>query len=276
MNRMLLSHQVLPAVCRTLSRPAVVPRNLLRTARFAGPSPFTRGSIVSRGLCTAKGVPPGKKEDEEVEKKKKQTWGDLMARHGPVFVVYWGSAWALSALGIYAAIEANGPETAIHVADQIGLSNVVDLENINPQYGNLGLALGLNEAFELVRFPFVAATTPKLTAIYEKYFGKVKGRKPGKFSMLMKEHGMFFLVYWTGFWAVTGVACYGAVSWFGPETAINIVKYVGLDNFIDVESLNPSVGNVAVAVLINEALEPIRLPIVVASLTTVKRLLKRS
>jgi len=210
------------------------------------------------------------------EAPKKQTFADMMRRHGPVFLVTWGAAWALSGLAVYTAIEINGPQTAIELAQKIHLDKVISLDKMSPTMGNVALALGLNEALELIRFPLVAAITPSITKLVEGRSGAGSmQRKPGKFTTLMKEHGAFFLVYWTGFWAITGVGCYAAISALGSDAAFKAIRAVGLDNIIPLDSLDPSMGNLAVAVAINEGLEIVRLPFIIATLPWLKRVLKR-
>jgi hypothetical protein len=200
----------------------------------------------------------------------------MLARHGPVFVVYWGSLW-LGGLGVlYTAIEVNGPETALSLATQSGLDRVLPLGNLDPRVGNVALAVALNEAVELVRFPFVIATTPALTRAVERATGRSMDRQPGKFSLMLKEHGLFFLAYWTSAWAVTGLGCYGGISAFGHESAFDLVRYLGLDRLVSLDTWDPALGNVALAVLMNEALEPLRLPLVIATLPAMKRLLRLS
>jgi len=216
-------------------------------------------------------TPPPKPEEDD--KAKKPGFADMLARHGPVFMVYWGAMWLGSAGAIYTIIELNGPQTALELVHRIGLDQVLPIHNIDPRFGNIALALALNEAVEIVRFPFVIATTPPLTRFVERVTGRSMNRKPGKFALMMKEHGVFFLVYWTSFWAVTGLGCYGAITHFGPEAAFELIRYVHLDQFVSLESIDPSVGNVAVAVLINEALEPLRLPLVIATMPFLKRAL---
>lgn len=102
---------------------------------------------------------------------------------------------ATTGLAVYAGIEINGPETAISVAKTVGLDSLVNLESLNPTFGNIALAVALNEALEIVRLPFVISTTPRVSKFLETKFGyAAKGSKPGRFATLMKEHGTFFLV----------------------------------------------------------------------------------
>ena len=88
-----------------------------------------------------------------------------------------------------------------------------------------------------------------------------------------KEHGVFFLVYYTGVWAATGVGTYAMLDSgvLGASTAVDAVKAVGLDRFVDVARLDPKAGNLALAVVLNELLEPVRFPVGVLTVAPVHR-----
>lgn len=92
-------------------------------------------------------------------------WADKFKRHGPVFLVYWNGMWLLTGATIFGVIEYKvlGDVDAIQVARMIHLDRFINLDNINPTGGNLALTIAINEAFELVRLPFVLATLPYVT-----------------------------------------------------------------------------------------------------------------
>ena len=74
---------------------------------------------------------------------------------------------------------------------------------------------------------------------------------------------MPFLVYWWAVWATTGVGTYLTLDG-GLIDAVRIVD--GFDGLAGTQlsgRLDPDLGNVAMAIALNEMLEPIRLPIVV-------------
>jgi hypothetical protein len=51
---------------------------------------------------------------------------------------------------------------------------------------------------------------------------------------------------------------------------------LGLDRLVGLDTWDTALGNVALAVLMNEALEPLRLPLIVTTLPASKRLLRLS
>ncbi len=211
------------------------------------------------------------RKDVAIEKMKKRSFSDMLAEHGPIFAVYWTTTWLLTGGALYVGIDSLGSDCAIDMARNIGVGNMVDLDNINPQYGNIALVVALNEALEVVRLPLVVSTTPMLTRFFANR-GIIKGG-PSRFQHLLKEHGTFFLGYWSVVWAVTGITTYLTLSILGPEVAFDAIRFIHADRYFDLSSWSPSSGNMALALLINEAFEPIRLPLVLASLTKVKRVL---
>ena len=63
-----------------------------------------------------------------------------------------------------------------------------------------------------------------------------------------KHYGPFFVVYYTGVWICTGIGTYFIIDHTGPEFAVDMMKTAGLDQYIDLSSFDPKVGNLAVAV----------------------------
>lgn len=98
-------------------------------------------------------------------------------------------------------------------------------------------------------------------------------RKPGKVRALIAQYGVPFLIWWTAVWAGTGVGFYVAFDSgvIAGADAIQFVMDMGLDRFVDVASINPTYGNVALAAVLNELIEPVRFPFCVATLPIVKR-----
>lgn len=102
-------------------------------------------------------------------------------------------------------------------------------------------------------------------------------KKPGKFMSVMSQYGLPFVVWWTTAWAASGVGLYFAFDsgLIASKDVIEFVLSMGLDKFIDIERINPTYGNIALAVIVNECIEPLRFPIVLATLPTVKRIFSR-
>ena len=92
--------------------------------------------------------------------------------------------------------------------------------------------------------------------------------KPAKMGIkaMFKEYGVPFLVWECVMWLGTGVVVYGAVTVAGGyDHVLPYLKSLGVDKYVDTETLDPRYGNLAIAVAINEALEVFRFPVVVAT-----------
>lgn len=96
---------------------------------------------------------------------------------------------------------------------------------------------------------------------------------------LRKNYGKGFLVYWSAAWAATGLGLWGAVEWGGVDCLQGIAR---LDEALGTAAapyvashVNPRLGNAAVVVAVNETLEVVRLPLVVATTPAVVRMARR-
>ena len=103
-------------------------------------------------------------------------------------------------------------------------------------------------------------------------------KKPGKFMAVMSQYGLPFVAWWTTLWAASGVGIFFAIDTglVAGGDAIDLIMSLGLDKFIDVERLNPQYGNLALAVIVNEAIEPLRFPLALATIPTIKRVFSKN
>lgn len=97
------------------------------------------------------------------------------------------------------------------------------------------------------------------------------------FKTMFKQHGVTFLVYWTSLWAGSlGVFFVGLENhWFGGHDVLDLITTLKIDTLIDVQTLDPTVGNLALAVVVNELFEIIRFPVTVATTPIVVKLLQK-
>ncbi|RLN68843.1 hypothetical protein BBJ28_00002724 [Nothophytophthora sp. Chile5] len=102
-------------------------------------------------------------------------------------------------------------------------------------------------------------------------------KKPNKFLGTLQQYGMPFLFWWTGLYFASGLAIYGALD-FGLISGASVIDFImqlGLDKFVDPQRLDPTYGNIAIAIIVNECLEVVRFPITLATLPYVKRVFSR-
>ena len=90
---------------------------------------------------------------------------------------------------------------------------------------------------------------------------------------VIKEYGIFFFIYWTAIWACSGGIIFLLLEYglIGGADVISFLKWIRLDSIISLDSIDPTVGNIAVAVAINECLEIVRFPLVVSSFVILKQ-----
>ncbi|KAG1711817.1 hypothetical protein DVH05_009059 [Phytophthora capsici] len=102
-------------------------------------------------------------------------------------------------------------------------------------------------------------------------------KKPGKFMGTLQQYGLPFLVWWTSLYFASGLSIYVALDTglISGASIIDFIMQMGLDKFIDPARLDPTYGNIAIAVIVNECIEVIRFPITLATLPYVKRVFTR-
>jgi hypothetical protein len=103
-------------------------------------------------------------------------------------------------------------------------------------------------------------------------------KKPGKLMATIQQFGMPFLIWWTTLYFASGAGLYLALDTglLAGDQAIEFIMSLGLDKFVDPARLDPKYGNLAIAIIVNEALEVVRFPITVATIPYVKRAFSRS
>ena len=88
----------------------------------------------------------------------------------------------------------------------------------------------------------------------------------GKFKALTRDYGIGFMVYYWGVWLGTAGLSYTAMKVGGVDPLVVAAKaemWLGLENGSITGRLDPTLGEIGLVLLLNELLEPIRLPFVV-------------
>ena len=75
-----------------------------------------------------------------------------------------------------------------------------------------------------------------------------------RMSQMMTEYGLPFTLWWTSAWIISGFGVYGLISSgvIGGADAIGMLKAAGVGRIFDLDSISPSVGNMAITIAINE------------------------
>uniref|UniRef100_M4BMF6 DUF1279 domain-containing protein n=1 Tax=Hyaloperonospora arabidopsidis (strain Emoy2) TaxID=559515 RepID=M4BMF6_HYAAE len=102
-------------------------------------------------------------------------------------------------------------------------------------------------------------------------------KKPNKFLGTLQQYGLPFFAWWTSLYLASGVSIYVALDTglISGASIVDFIMQMGLDKFIDPARLDPTYGNIAIAVIVNECLEVVRFPITLATLPFIKRVFSR-
>jgi hypothetical protein len=91
----------------------------------------------------------------------------------------------------------------------------------------------------------------------------------GRYRQLARDYGLpLFAWYWAA-WTVTCALSYGAITAFDIDTLALLAKVDGHTGWNLVNHVDPELGKIGMAVVMNEMLEPIRLPFVIVTVKPV-------
>ena len=85
-----------------------------------------------------------------------------MREYGPVFVGYYATTYMVGFGASWSAITLAGVD-GVALLNWLGVDSYVDTSFLSPRVINALIAAEINETFDLVRLPFVIATTPALS-----------------------------------------------------------------------------------------------------------------
>ena len=102
-----------------------------------------------------------KVEDENKKEGKLAQMKRYFKEYKWVFITYWTGTWVAGALACYGVIEILGID-GVALLRSLGSDNIYDISEWDPRILNALIAIEVNELFEIVRFPLIIATTPKV------------------------------------------------------------------------------------------------------------------
>ena len=91
----------------------------------------------------------------------------------------------------------------------------------------------------------------------------------GRYKALLRNYGLPLFVYYWGVYGTMAVSAYMAIDFGGLDAMALIAKVDGYTGFSLAEKVDPALGKIGLALVVNEVLEPVRLPFVVATLKPV-------
>jgi hypothetical protein len=88
----------------------------------------------------------------------------------------------------------------------------------------------------------------------------------GRYKALMRDYGFPLFVYYWCVWSVMGVSVYLAIDVGGLDAMELLSRLDHQFGWNLTEKVDPQLGKIGLALLVNEVLEPVRLPFVITTL----------
>jgi len=97
----------------------------------------------------------------------------------------------------------------------------------------------------------------------------------GKFKALARDYGIGFMVWYWAVWSSTAVFTYMAIDYGGVDVVAVLQNIDARTGWDLTHKVDPTLGTIGLTVLVNELLEPLRLPIVVVTTKPVVHFFQR-
>mmetsp|Transcript_9860 Transcript_9860/g.18907 ORF Transcript_9860/g.18907 Transcript_9860/m.18907 type:complete len:184 (-) Transcript_9860:126-677(-) len=91
----------------------------------------------------------------------------------------------------------------------------------------------------------------------------------GKYKALARDYGFPLVAWYWSIWGVTGLACYAAIEVGGVDAMALIAQADAMTGWDMVNRIDPGLGKIGLALVINEFIEPLRLPVVIMTVKPV-------
>jgi hypothetical protein len=91
----------------------------------------------------------------------------------------------------------------------------------------------------------------------------------GKYKALARDYGFPLVAWYWSIWGMTAVVCYGAIEVGGIDAMALVARADAYTGWDLVSQINPSLGKVGLALVVNELIEPLRLPMVIMTVKPV-------
>ena len=91
----------------------------------------------------------------------------------------------------------------------------------------------------------------------------------GKYKALLRNYGLPLFVYYWAVYGTMGITAYLAIDLGGLDAMLVLGRFDDFTGWSLTEKVDPALGKIGLALVVNELLEPIRLPLVVATLKPV-------
>jgi Protein of unknown function (DUF1279) len=91
----------------------------------------------------------------------------------------------------------------------------------------------------------------------------------GRYKALARDYGMPLLVWYWTIWFGTGIVCYATITLFNVDVMYLLQQIDVRTGYAISEQVNPEYGKIGMVLLVNEMIEPVRLPVVILTVKPV-------
>lgn len=91
----------------------------------------------------------------------------------------------------------------------------------------------------------------------------------GKYKALARDYGMPLVAWYWAVWGSTALLCYGAITLFDIDTMALLAQVDARTGWDLTSKVDPEVGKIGMAIILNEMVEPVRLPLVIVTVKPV-------
>ena len=91
----------------------------------------------------------------------------------------------------------------------------------------------------------------------------------GRYKVLARDYGMPLFAWYWACWVTTAVLCYGAVTIFNVDALSLLAQMDAKTGWSLVDKVDPTWGKLGLVLILNEAMEPLRMPIVIVTVKPV-------
>lgn len=91
----------------------------------------------------------------------------------------------------------------------------------------------------------------------------------GRYKNLARDYGFPLVAWYWSIWGLTAVGCYAAIELFGVDAMTIIANVDARTGWDLVSKIDPNLGKLGLVLVVNELIEPLRLPVVIVTVKPV-------
>jgi hypothetical protein len=91
----------------------------------------------------------------------------------------------------------------------------------------------------------------------------------GRYKVLARDYGIPLVVWYWACWCSSAVLCYGAITIFNVDAVALLAQVDAKTGWSLMDKVDPTWGKLGLVVILNEVIEPLRLPFVIVTVKPV-------